>query len=105
MGNKFKAIKTTIDGVVFASKKEAKRIQELKLLQRLGTIRNLELQPKFPLIVNGVKVCDYIADAAYFEDNARVVEDVKSKPTKTRVYRLKIKLLRALNPGIDHREV
>jgi len=105
MANKFNARKTTVDGITFDSAKEAKRIGELRLLERAGVIRNLELQPAFPLVVNGVKVCVYRADAAYFENNARVVEDVKSQPTKTPVYRLKRKLLLALNPGLDHREV
>lgn len=55
--------------------------------------------------VNGVKICTYFADFAYFEQNARVVEDAKSTATKTPVYRLKRKLLLALYPGIDHREI
>lgn len=103
--SKYKAKPTVVGNTRYASQKEAARCEQLKLLECSGLIRNLELQPKFPLIVNGVKVCTYIADAAYFENNARVVEDVKSKPTKTPVYRLKRKLLLALNPGMDHREV
>ncbi len=74
-------------------------------MEKAQLIRNLELQPRFPLIVNGTKVCTYIADFTYFERTGRVIEDVKSKPTKTPVYRLKIKLFRALDPGIDHREI
>lgn len=77
----------------------------MKLLQRAGQINNLTLQPKFPLIVNGVKVCSYLGDFSYFEKDSRVIEDVKSEPTKTPVYRVKIKLLKALNLGLDHREV
>ena len=103
--NKFRATPQIVDGVRFASKKEAKVCAELKLRQRLGEIRNLTFHPKFTLTVNGSKICDYFADAAYFEGNSRIVIDVKSKPTKTPVYRLKRKLLLALNPGIDHREV
>lgn len=102
---KYRAKPTTINGTRYASQKEAAYCEQLKLLERSGNIRNLELQPKFPLIVDGIKVATYIADAAFFENNARVIVDVKSKPTKTPVYRLKIKLLKALYPGIDHREV
>lgn len=103
MANKFKAIQTVVDGITFASRREATRYCELKLLQRAGQIRNLELQPKFPLIVNGKKVCTYIADFAFFEKNARVIED--SKGMRTAAYQIKRKLLLALNPGLDHREV
>lgn len=105
MVHKYRAKPCVIDGTKYASQKEARYCEGLKLLERAGKIRQLELQPKFPLIVDGVKVATYIADAAYFEGNARVVVDVKSGPTKTPVYRLKIKLLKALYPGIDHREV
>lgn len=101
--NKYNAQKTVIDGVTFASAKEAKRYSELRLLERAGVIRQLELQPRFPLIVNGIKVCIYYGDFSYFENNARVVEDTKG--FKTREYINKRKLLLALNPGLDHREI
>lgn len=103
--SKFKAKKTVVDGITFDSMKEAARFRDLKLLERGGAIRNLEIQPKFDLSINGTKVCSYIGDFAYFENNARVIEDVKSKPTKTPVYRLKRRMLLAQYPGIDHREV
>lgn len=102
---KYKARPTVIGMTRYDSQKEAKHCEGLKLLERAGQIRNLELQPKFPLVVNGIKVCTYIADASYFQNNSRIIEDVKSKPTMTPIYRLKIKLLKALNPGIDHREI
>src|SRR5579872_4879033 len=42
----------TADGVVFASKAEMLRYRELRLLERAGEIRNLELQPRYPLVAN-----------------------------------------------------
>lgn len=103
--SKYKSVKTVVDGITFDSKREAARYQELKLLERGGLISKLELQPKFPLIVGGKKVCTYIGDFRYLENGHDVVEDVKSEPTKTSVYRLKRKLLMALAPQIWHREV
>lgn len=100
--NKYHNIHTTIDGIRFDSKKEARRYADLILLQKAGAIRQLELQPRFPIVVNGVKVCTYVADFAYFE-NARVVEDVKG--VRTAVYKLKAKMLLACYPGIDFREI
>lgn len=101
--SKYNAVPTMRNGIRFASKKEAARDVELCLLMKAGAIRNLERQPKFPLIVNGQKVCVYVGDWAYFENDKRVVEDCKGFKTPT--YRLKRKLLLALNPGLDHREV
>ena len=72
---------------------------------KAGEIRNLERQVRFPIVVNGVKVCTYIADHVYDEMAGRVVEDVKSEFTrKDPVYRLKNKLMKACH-GIDIREV
>ena len=104
MANKYRARKTVIDGITFDSGIEARRNGELKLLERAGLIRNLERQVDFQLDVNGTKVCKMVVDHTYFEGNKRVLEEVKSKPTKTPVYRLKVRILKALYPGIDFRE-
>lgn len=104
--NKFGAKKMDVDGITFASKAEARRYSHLKLLVRIGEIEDLELQPKFDLVVNGQKVCGYIADFRYrvSATGATVVEDVKSAPTRTKEYRIKVKLLKALH-GVEVVEV
>ena len=93
---KYNSTPTVIDGVRFDSKKEAKRYWELKILQTAGKISKLELQPAFKMVVNGKKICRYTADFQYFENGKKIVEDVKSKATKTRDYRIRVKLLDAL---------
>lgn len=98
-GHKFNAVATEVDGIRFASKAEAYRYGQLKLLLRAGEIEGLELQPKFPLVVNGIKVGTYIADFRYRvvkgkSQSSTVVEDVKG--VLTPVYQLKKKLVRAL---------
>jgi hypothetical protein len=110
-GSKYGNVKVTIDGVEFSSKKEAARFGALRLMERAGEIQQLELQPKFPLKVNGKLVCSYVGDFAYRwvtplgEHDALVVEDVKSPITrKNRAYRIKVKLLAALT-GIVVKEV
>ena len=47
--NKYGAIKTTVDGITFDSKREAERWCELRLLERAGEIRNLRRQVVIPL--------------------------------------------------------
>ena len=101
---KYRAKRQIIDGISFASQREAARYMQLKLLQKAGKIHYLTLQPKLPLRVNGDLVCNYIADFSYHEDGGGVVYE-DSKGYRTPVYRLKRKLLLALVPGIDHREV
>ena len=97
--HKFGAVPTVVEGIRFASKKEAKRWAELKLLERAGEIVDLEHQVKYPLVVNGQLVCSYICDFRYAwkHGGGQVVEDVKSGPTKTREYRIKRKLMQAIH--------
>ena len=105
--NKYRARKTEVGGIVFDSRAEARRYGELVLLQKMGEISDLELQPRFDCIVNGKKICAYIADFSYLasEGEAYVVEDVKSPITaKHPVYRLKKKLVEALF-GIEIKEI
>ena len=92
--HKFHAIPTVIDGIRFASKAEAKRYEELKLMQKSREIKKLELQPSYQIEVNGQKICKYIADFKYQDKQGNEhIEDVKG--ILTPVFRLKQKLLRA----------
>ena len=82
----------TLDGVVFASKKEMKRYAELKLLVRAGEVQDLELQPEFRVSINGQHYCTYTPDFAYTQHGERIVEELKSTGTvKDAAYRLRKK--------------
>lgn len=48
--NKYHARKVKVDGIVFASQKEADRWRELQLLERAGKITELRRQVPFLLI-------------------------------------------------------
>jgi hypothetical protein len=99
--NKYNAKKTRVGDLVFDSQKEARRWSELVLLERAGVIRRLERGEDMPVVIGGVKVFSYRPDFVYFEDGARIVEDVKG--FRTPVYRLKKRILAALY-GIEIRE-
>lgn len=90
---KYRAVKETVDGLVFASRKEAQHYRDLKLLERAGKISGLELQPAFTIAINGIKCFVYKADFAYQEDGERVIVDCKG--FKTPMYRLKKKCVEA----------
>jgi len=100
--NKYRNVKTTVDGISFASKREADRYSQLKLLERGKKISGLTLQPRYPMNVNGRKVCVYVGDFFYQERGIPICEDVKG--TRTAVYSIKRKLFLALYPDILHRE-
>lgn len=93
--SKYNSKKITVGGMTFDSRKEAKRFQELYLMERAGKISDLQRQVKFVLIPaqrepdtigprGGTKKgallekeCSYYADFAYRKNDAYIVEDVK----------------------------
>ena len=88
---------TEVDGVRFASKREAGRYSDLKIMERANLIRSLRRQVPFPLDVNGIPICRYVADFVYVRtaDNAQIVED--SKGFRTPEYKLKRALMKAIH--------
>lgn len=96
--SKYNNKKIEVDGIKFDSRKEANRYTELKLLERVGSIKHLELQPKFLLQESfkhkgkTIRALYYVADFKYFDKKKfkMVVEDVKGM--KTDVYKIKKKL-------------
>ena len=92
---KYHNIKTVIDGIKFDSKKEAKRYQELVIMQKAGLIRDLKCQQPYAITVNTFPICKYIVDFIYYDNNAAelIIEDVKG--FKTPVYKIKKKLMKA----------
>ena len=99
--HKYGAIPTTVDGIRFDSKAEAKRYGELKLLEKAGEIKELQLQPRFELMAPergsgfDVRIGDYVADFRYREGPKGLlkIEDVKG--VKTALYRWKKKHVEA----------
>lgn len=111
IGNsKYRNKKTVVDNIVFDSKLEAERYGILKLLEKAGEIKDLEMQVEFVLIPpfthNGKKYrkATYKADFVYTDkEGKQIVEDTKGFVTKE--YALKKKLLLFRYPDIDFREV
>ncbi len=96
---KYNNVPTTVDGIKYDSKKEAKHGQMLEAMQRDGLIRDLRRQVPYLIQINGVKVCKVIMDFVFIDgDGDTVVQDVKSAITrKNPVYRLKAKLMLAVH--------
>lgn len=96
---KYKNTKVKDDGYTFDSKAEHNRYCELKLRRSIGEICNLIIHKRYPIVVNGEKVCTYIGDFEYQDQQLRLhVEDVKG--VETDVFKLKQKLMKVVN-GID----
>lgn len=96
--SKFRNKKTEVEGIKFDSLKEANRFRFLNQAQIEGRIKGLKLQHRFEFVVNGERVCSYIADFTYTSNEVGfIVEDVKSEFTRRQpVYRIKKKLMKAV---------
>ena len=109
MYSKYHNTKTVADGIKFDSKLEAERYAQLKILERAGIIRDLELQPEYELIPSFKKngktwrKTVYKADFRYIlcVDDSYIIEDVKgSTAVITDVFRLKQKLFEYQYPEL-----
>lgn len=109
--NKFNAVKKVVDGIKFDSTRESKRYEELKLLERAGKIKDLEVQPVY-ILVKSVRfkgdkkakpAMRYTADFRYWdiEKDELVVEDIKSTATaKLTDYKMRRHMMLAIH-GIE----
>lgn len=126
--SKYYNIKTkTSDGLVFDSHKEARRWEQLRILEKAGKIVELERQVSYELLPNQYETyerfsktgkrlkdgrrlierkVDYVADFRYtiVESGETIIEDAKSPATRTKDYILKRKLMYLIH-GIKIREV
>ena len=113
--SKYHSKKTEVDGILFDSKREAQRYQQLKLMERAGVICDLKMQVKYELVpaqyIDGKcveRAITYTSDFEYYvlkplrqktvmaEPDAKtigqhIVEDVKGM--RTDVYKIKKKLM------------
>lgn len=101
--SKYRNTRTTVEGIKFDSRKEAKRYTELRLLLKAGEIGFLRLQVPYELNPGGEFSYKYIADFVYMDakTGTEIVEDVKGD--RTREYIKKRKLMKKVH-GITIKE-
>lgn len=103
--------RTSHDNIVFDSRQEMIRYDELLLLQRAGIIEGLELQKRFVLVEDFVyhgekyRGVSYYADFYYVENGKEIVEEWKVKATKTKDYIIKKKLFLTRFMAINFKEM
>lgn len=103
--HKYGAVRTECYGHVFDSKAEAAHYRGLLMLEKVGAIRDLELQPEFRLIVTGVDGIEhdcgaYRGDFRYFDVQQDLVRVIDVKGYDNRLSQLKRKIVKA-RYGID----
>jgi len=110
---KYNAKKTQVNGITFASRLEATRYQQLRLLEQAGEITALRLQPEFQ-IFTGYRDAEtgekersrfYVGDFQYIDNatNRIIVEDTKG--IETPEFRLKWAMVKSAHPECEFRKV
>ncbi len=107
-GRKYGNKKVTIDGYQFDSIAEARRYEQLKLMEQAGAISDLRLQPRYELQKafkdfegKTQRAITYVLDFTYMEtssDDQLIAEDVKG--FSTQLFQVKRKLFLYRYPHI-----
>ena len=104
---------TTIDGIKFASRLEAERFQQLRLLEKAEEIEALQLQVEFQILTGwtnpdtGERTRSkyYVADFVYYDKQSGkwIIEDTKGMETSD--FRLKWDFMKTLYRDFEFRKV
>lgn len=108
-GNK----KTEVQGILFDSKRESERYKDLRMMEQVGVISGLRLQPEYVLQEgfevkntkggkNKIRAIKYRGDFEYWKNGLQYCEDTKG--FKTEVYKLKKKMFLKKFPEIVFKE-
>lgn len=92
--NKYGAVKKVVNGKTCDSKLEARHYAKLLMLESKGAIQDLKFHPRYPVEVNGKKVCTVVLDFEYLMDGKKHYID--SKGIYTSESKLRHKLLEAI---------
>lgn len=101
---KFNASPLVVDGHRFASNLEARHYGTLLYRLKAGEIADLELQPRYPLLVDGAQIGVYVADFRFRDTKTGGVVVQDAKGLRTSIFVRSKKHMRA-QYGIDVEEV
>lgn len=95
--SKYGNVPTTIDGIRFDSKAEANFYCDLKILKRVGEVKEFSVHVRFPLIAGITYEADFVI---HWTDGRKEIVDVKgSTAPLTEVFKLKMKLFEHVYPN------
>ncbi len=98
--NKFGAVRTVLDGITFASRREAAYYAELKLRERIGEVSAVEMQPRYALTIKGQLIGTYKPDFRFWDNLQGRERVVDVKGVITREFQRTKRLMRAIH-GIE----
>jgi hypothetical protein len=95
--SKYRNQKTVVDGITFDSKREAAYYGELKQREKAGEVYEVQLQPAFKFVHNGVLIGTYRGDFLFYDAIAKRTRLVDVKGFATREFQKNRRLMRAFH--------
>jgi hypothetical protein len=102
--SKYGSVKAVFKNEIYDSLKERDYAMWLESEKQAGRVLWWRRQVPIQIEINDVKVCKLVCDFLVgFPDGTQQYHEVKSKATKTPIFRLKYKLLLATHPDIKYK--
>jgi hypothetical protein len=95
--NKYGAKAVTVDGIRFASKREAAFYGELKQREKAGEVYDVQLQPRFSFIHDGFLIGTYKPDFMFWDAIQHRNRVIDVKGVETREFRTNLRMMRAFH--------
>jgi hypothetical protein len=101
--NKYNNKKCQWRNMLFDSKKELKCAIWLESLKQKKEIKSYLREKPYLIFVNNIKICKIVPDftVCMYDDSIKVIE-IKSKPTMTSTWKIKMKLFKAIYSHIEY---
>lgn len=104
--SKYGSVKTIWRDEVYDSIKERNYAMWLESEKQAGRVLWWRRQVPIQITVNEIDICKLLVDFLVgYPDGTQQYREIKSEATKTPIYRLKLKLLRATHPDINYKIV
>jgi len=94
--NKYNAVKVVVNGKTCDSKIEGEDYAKLLLIEKEGKISNLKFHPRYPIVINGEKVCTVVLDFEYLDNETLLTHYIDRKGVYTSESKLRHKLLKTI---------
>lgn len=95
MANKYKAVKTVVNGKKCDSKLEATHYHNLLMLEKARKITSLKFHPRYPVFIDNKKICTVVLDFEFYDVEIDKTRYIDSKGVYTSESKLRHKLFEA----------
>jgi len=89
-------------GHIHLSRGEARHCSELMLRQKSGEFHHYVVEKQYNMMIGKVKICAHKPDFTLYDEDDNIIQIEEYKGFATDVWKLKMKLFKALYPDIPY---